>query len=311
MWKWSVVICLLIGIVSDLAAQQGVAFLSVREILLESEFILEQQDVVLPFKLDRGMIYVEAQVDENLGQYVLDTGAPSLVLNERPTSIAHNPFIAQSCNAEVNIGIKQVNSFSWAGGKLRQLEAITLDLSHLENARKASVDGMIGYDILKKYTLLVDFDKELLALIKPRSRKKWSGRPPLASIPFVLDGHLPIIKVEFNGEVLNLGIDTGAASNLMSARVVNQICTDTNSDEPGVMAEIQGLDQEIKQTVVRQINQLSSNDFQFSNEFMSLDLSHLNEGSTIRLDGLLGYPFLSQYTIAIDYHRQTLLLWAR
>jgi predicted aspartyl protease len=309
MSKRILVTCLITAIVSVLTAQQGIAFLSVTESLLESEFIIEQQDVILPFDLDRGMIYVEAQVDENLGQYVLDTGAPSLVLNEKPINPESNPYVAQSCSAEVKIGIKHVNYFSWAGGNMRQLEAITLDLSHLENARNARVDGMIGYDILKKYTLLLDFDKEVLALVRPRSWKKWSERPPLAIIPFVLDGHLPIIKVDLNGQFVNLGIDTGAASNLMSAEVLSRLSE--NRGEPETLAEIQGLDQQVRQTLVRSIEQLSCSGFQFSDEFMMLDISHLNANSAIHLDGLLGYPFLSKYIVAIDYRRQLLLLWER
>lgn len=305
----TILLLILSSIANDIFAQQGIAFLNTAESLIESEFTIEQNDVVLPFELDRGMIYVDAKVDDKQGQFILDTGAPSLVLNEKPRPTDNNPYTAQSCSAEVNIGLKQIEHFSWAGGQMEALEAITLDLSHLESARKARVDGMIGYDILKKNTLLLDFDKETLALIRPRSWKKWSENPPVASIPFNLVGHLPVVEVELNGKLVRLGVDTGAASNLMSEEVAQSLNQDVAHQE--TMAEIQGLDQEVKRAPVRQYEFSAGKNKSFSSKFMLLDLSHLNKDAAFSLDGLLGYPFLSQYIVAIDYHRQILLLWEK
>ncbi|MEL7221308.1 MAG: hypothetical protein AAGJ93_08320, partial [Bacteroidota bacterium] len=237
------IIVLVTNISSPIWAQQGIAFLNTSESLIESTFTIEQQDIVLPFDLDRGMIYVEAKVEDQEGQFILDTGAPSLVLNEKPEVVDNNPYLAQSCSADVNIGLKQIEHFSWAGGQMKELEAITLDLSHLESARSARVDGMIGYDILKSKTLLFDFEQETLALIRPRSWKKWADKPPVASIPFVLVGHLPTIEAQLNGRTIRLGLDTGAASNLLAEEVASYFGQGRAPQE--TIAEIQGLDQTV------------------------------------------------------------------
>lgn len=299
---------LLITITSSLTAQQEVALLRLSDRPISTTFSIGNQDVVLPFELDRGMIYLAAETDMETGQFLLDTGAPSLVINEEPQPDEESPYTAQSCGATVSIGLKEVTEFSWAGIDLRDIEAITLDLSHLEEARKASVAGMIGYDLLKNYTLLLNYETEELALLRPRPWHKWSEHAPLMRIPFELSDHLPVIEFQYAGQILHLGIDTGAATNLLSNTI---ILSPSAKNSPIVLAEVQGLDQQISKGERQELQDVTYKDHHFSDEFLLLDLSHLQDESGKTLDGLLGYPFLSQYVVAIDYRRGELLLWEK
>ncbi|PSR12452.1 MAG: hypothetical protein DA408_10885 [Bacteroidetes bacterium] len=298
-------ICLVVS--SVLLGQNNIALLNTPVRSLKAVELNLGDQVSIPFQLDRGMIYVSARVEQHTGQFVLDTGAPSLVLNELPTG-ADSPYLARSCSDALAVGVKQVASFQWGDRELRNVEAITLDLSHLEQARKAPVVGMIGYELLKNQTLFLDYQRQQLVLVDAKTRKRQSLVAPLARISFELDGHLPVIVVWVGEQELRLGIDTGAAAN-----VLNQSKHDVfgANSTPLAAEELQGLDQNVQQVLVRQIDHLNAAGFDFSGKFLFTDLSHLDTVSGQPLDGLLGYAFLSQYLVAIDYNRNELLLWPR
>ena len=299
---WRILILILLGS-SLVHSQRSIAYLNTPIRPINEEMVTKDDLTSLSFQLDRGMIYVKAAVEGQTGDFILDTGAPGLMVNEIPQG-ATNEYQAQSCSQDVVIGVKPVKTFSWANRTLRNLEAITLDLSHLDKLHNADVVGMIGYELLKNNTLFIDYQRNQLLLLK--NRMNVAAAAPAARIPFELYDHLPVIEVLIGGETLRLGIDTGAATNLMDRN-----CANLMSDllQRGATEEIQGLDQGIQQVEAVHVENVRAGAFEFSGKFLLLDLSHLNLGEEHPLDGLLGYKFLSNYRVAIDYPNQEILLW--
>lgn len=286
-----------------LHSQRSIAYLNMPIRPIQEEMVTKDDLVSLSFQLDRGMIYVKAVVEGRTGDFILDTGAPGLVVNEIPVSAA-NDYKAQSCSQEVVVGVKPVKTFSWANRTIRNLEAITLDLSHLDKLHDAEVVGMIGYELIKKNTLFIDYERSQLMLLKNRMNLALAA--PLARIPFELYDHLPVIEVVIADKIFRLGIDTGGASNLMDRNCTHQLA---GLVQGGATEEIQGLDQGVQQVEVAHLEGVEVANFEFSGKFLLLDLSHLNAEGQRPLDGLLGYQFLSNYRVAIDYPNQELLLW--
>lgn len=299
---WTILIILFVWN-NQMLSQRNVALLNMPVRALEEEILTIDKLVSLPFRLDRGMIYLEAEIEGHTGDFILDTGAPGLVINEIPQK-SSDEYLAQSCSDQVMVGVKSVKTFLWAKRTIHDLEAITLDLSHLENAHKGEVTGMIGYELLKNHILFLDYQRSQLLLLQ--NKMHVAAAAPTARIPFQLYDHLPVIEVDLGKEKLRLGIDTGAATNLLDRKRSTQL-TEFLMEQP--TEELQGLDQSIQKVGAAFLEGFAVGEFKFSEKFLLLDLSHLEVDAEQPLDGLLGYQFLANYKVAIDYPNQEILLW--
>ncbi len=287
--------------IAGLWGQRGIALLNTPVRPLTVAATVADAHITVPFELDRGMIYVQAEVDGIQGQFILDTGAPGLVLNETPRLTADNPYTAQSCGDAVAIGVKKVSLFKWAGRKIKKVEAITLDMDHLEKVHQSPIKGMIGYDLLKDYLVFLDYSRQQLII----STNGTLPLKPMAILPFELDGHLPVMTVVVDGQALRFGLDTGAAANLLGTKW-KHLLPSTTAD---AVADVQGLDQSVQRVPVVALSGIQAQQHTFDGAFLLMPLDHVQTTSGQPIDGLLGYPFLSGYQVAIDYKGGRLLLW--
>ena len=116
----------------------------------------------IPFTMLEGMMVVEATVNNQKGNFIIDTGAPTLVLNERPVSkeqVAGRGISEGLVTAEVT-----VKAFNWSGINKTNVAAFKVDISHLERVSGKELAGIIGYDILKEVELLVDYAAQTVQL---------------------------------------------------------------------------------------------------------------------------------------------------
>lgn len=307
MQKWLLRACIWLVVTGSVSAQHSVALLEIPPRPLDVNAILpDNHTLLVPFQLTRGLIWVEATVNNRLGAYILDTGAPGLVLNQdpgdAPTERAH------SHQQALEIGVMRVEKLTFGGQSMTQFEAYTLDMSHLSKGGRR-VDGLIGYDQLLAYELYLDYHNSQLALLSPGDNTLSRAGRLLQSIPFTLEGHLPVISVNLNGRVVRLGIDTGAAANLLDPRV-----TRTLPAEAYLILDtetVQGLDQKVQRAErilleALPVGQVVATDL----GFLVTDLAAVRASAGYTIDGLLGYEFLSRYQVSINYRDNKLNFWA-
>ncbi|MEL6658366.1 MAG: aspartyl protease family protein [Bacteroidota bacterium] len=286
-----------------LPGQRNVALLDAPVRSLQHVHLDHDEQEAYPFILDQGLIYIEAKLDGTSGAFILDTGAPGLVINETPTQL-HEDYRAQSCSQEVVVGMRPVAQFIWGEKEWGKMEAITLDLQHLQSSKVQEVRGLLGYELLQEYTLILNYQQEQLRLLDQPVNV--ALHQPSVRLPFVLDGHLPVVEVKIGGQLLRLGIDTGSASNILNKSWQNLV--EQNSGDSWY-EELQGLDQTVQLVDALQVEELQFGDEFIGTKFLMLDLSHLQDPSSKPLDGLLGHDFLTHFKVAIDYPRGEILLW--
>ncbi|RME96802.1 MAG: hypothetical protein D6772_11375 [Bacteroidetes bacterium] len=289
-----------------LMAQQTIALLHkpVRE-LPRSIKASNATDTELHFEVVRGMIYLQAQLDEESALFVFDTGAPTLVLNESKPEQQGADLSAYSCTGELAVGSRRVSSFSWGSQTHRELAALTVDLSHLGQAEQRP-RGLIGYELFKSRILCIDYQSKTLSLLNRRQWKRFQeNAEPIARFSFELYGHLPVIKLRTEPQTYRFGIDTGAAANLISPAALADFSY-RESSEP--REALQGLDQQVQMVEAVELLKLWPTQTA-AHRFLLTDLSAITANSEWELDGLLGYEFLSRYRVVIDYPRRELSIW--
>jgi hypothetical protein len=262
--------------------------------------------VTVPMRLMDGLIVVEAEVDGRRGHFLLDSGAPALMLNQR--EFAANPGETTATAG----GMRGVNgsmgsysyhttqSFDWAGIRFQNREVPTLDLTSLEQRLKGlKLLGLIGYNLLDQYALTLDYRAAQVQLRKPDPAP--TGPAPLLSVPFTLRGHLPILEATAAGQTWQLALDSGAQYNLLDQQYAPTFQKTLRKKEN---VTLQGADNLSRTVVSGQVPELQvGGKLTFRNQStVFTDISHLNsKPGQAPVQGLVGYPFLSQYRTTIDF----------
>ncbi|MCB9266118.1 MAG: retropepsin-like domain-containing protein [Lewinellaceae bacterium] len=260
--------------------------------------------VKIPFELVNGLVLVSASINGDTGSFILDTGSPMVVVNPRNVE-GLQPVNTQQSYAFRGRPVK-VNHFSWAGIEREGMDALAMDISHLENASHRKILGVIGYEVLNKYEVMFDCRNQVLLLYEPRNSWIHERETPLFSFRFQMRDELPVIKARIGGKKVHLGLDTGGTANLLSEKLMGQLPASSlrnakeetifglaNIPEKKNSALVDGLEVEGK--------------LLHASRFLFTDLSHLDD---VHIEGLLAMPFLSQFRFSINYRKNRVYIWS-
>ncbi len=270
----------------------------------------------IPFSRAGNLILIKAKADKTEGNFILDTGAPGLVLNityfrDYPVTIDANEEqsgITGSVAAVKKTQVKQLN-FACAGATV--VTADLVNLGHIENARGVKVLGLIGLSLLKRFELIIDYENSLLYLSK--ASKKNTSNPLLKdtaayyTVPIEIWNDKIVTRTTMAGKKLRLVIDTGAESNVLDSRLPDKIFENleilkriklTGAGDKKVDAVYGNLDN-------LSIGNRSTGTMPFI--ITNLEKSCLADASCV--DGILGFDFLSLHKIGFNFVKNKMYIW--
>ena len=124
----------------------------------------------------------------------------------------------------------------------------------------------------------------------------------MSTVKIALEGHIPVVQVKIDDTVLNVGIDSGAESNLIDDDLFDNLKKYLNKIES---EQLIGADNNPKKVKKGQIKKLQIGERILKKQTtLFSDISHLNEGYKLNLDGLIGYPVLSKQKTLISFERK-------
>lgn len=262
--------------------------------------------VVAPARLRNGLLLVEAEVDGRRGTFLLDTGAPALVLNKREFAApATETTLAAAGSTGVNgrmagMSYHLAQHFDWQGIGFQQKEVPTLDLTSLEQKLGGlTLLGLIGYNVLSQYAVTLDYRAGQVLLRKPDP----AAAPPAAlmRVPFTMSGHLPVVALAVGGQTFQVGVDCGAQANLLDQQYQPGLARELRRAST---AQLSGADAAARAVTTARLPEVRlAGPLVFRKQAtVFADMAHLNQNpSRAPLQGLVGYPLLSQYRPTIDY----------
>lgn len=259
------------------------------------------------FELIGGMILIEANVNGKLGKFILDTGAPGVILNNKPLKKSKD-LVAGGLNGAIEIGEIPIKKFEWGIINLSNFTGYTLDISHLEESFDREIAGLIGFDVLADFELLFDYEKREVQILNARKNSLHKNNHPLKKISFQKQGHLPVIQAKIGEKTYRFGIDTGAEVNLMDKNILENL--DKNIATFLADESIQGLENTTLSVPAVSVNNtvVQSNDFP-DMKYLFVDFSAVNQNQEAKIDGLLGFPFLEKTKVSINYKKQKIYIW--
>ncbi|MHA2141015.1 MAG: aspartyl protease family protein [Candidatus Thorarchaeota archaeon] len=208
------------------------------------------------------------------------------------------------------------------------LESIGIGPLHLQNEEVGVLDfanvlgstgcgptaGVIGHTTLKNYRVRVDYESLLFGLEESNGN---ISSDSLEWVPFkyLMDTHLIGVPVYINGKgPIDHVLDTGSSGNVMTPSVAHQLGISDQLPEGtaeatgcsggecvGVGGRVMGYG--------AMVSSLSIGSAELSDTIMGvIDLGVISpEGKKIDY-GIIGYPFLKDYELVIDYPQQRLAL---
>ncbi|MCC6961634.1 MAG: aspartyl protease family protein [candidate division Zixibacteria bacterium] len=178
---------------------------------------IKSDSVIVPFEFWNNHAYVEVNIDDRRKHYfIFDSGAGGSAINARLVDSLNVSKLAD-IEAHGVGGAQQTPAYKLDRLVIGTLEFVDLpvfavDLSAIEQASNRTIDGIIGYDVLSRCIVSIDYDKKLLVLYSNATapRASWGDYCDLT-----IDFHLPYVAGKVNDSIPGLfRIDTGSGSTI-------------------------------------------------------------------------------------------------
>jgi len=271
--------------------------------------------IIVPFVFNGGLVIVKARVDQMEGNFIIDTGASGLILNERYFTPDQHLADLQGLSLGGNtapVGGVRLDSFALEELTFQQTKAQTLDLSSIEHSKKTRILGLIGYSILKDFEILFDYRQRILTFSETDQDGNVLSPLPHTlhkadSLSFRFGNFIPLIEVKVNNKVKWMGMDTGAEYNLLNVKRCKDILSVFSIKKT---ISIANPGRKKVEALVGKLSRMILKD-KYRCGAMSTVLTNLKDLETVyecKLDGILGYDFFATWLVSINYKKQQLYL---
>lgn len=280
----------------------------------------EPASSTIPFNRVGNLIIVKARVDTMEGNFILDTGAPRLVLNmtyfrEYPAA-AHSRDESGGITGEASvINPADVGALRMGPVSYSRLEADRISLGHIENSRGIKILGLLGVQLFKRFEMILDYENNLihLHLISKKDGKNYKSdmlkdTSAYSEFPIdVKDNKLMTFGL-LAGKKLTFIIDTGAESNVLDSRLPGKIFQHVTINKRIMLSgsgstKVEALSGDMKNVTIgdRQVESLP---------VLVTNLENMCRAYNDNcLDGMLGFEFLSLHKIGFNFVSRKMYIW--
>jgi len=278
----------------------------------KAEFI-NSNTTRIPFKLIDHLIVVEAELYDKKGNFIIDTGSETLILNKNyfPNLYQHQKKKNETSGILSVIDApfeKNLKEFGLQDLTLFDTKSDVVDLSHIEKSKKMHLLGIIGYNVLKEYEVFIDFYLNQITLSKiDASGNKLDDKVYLEkiadSLDFKLKNHTVIINATINKQNVKFGIDSGAEFNQINKNINKKVL---KSFIPKRRLHLFGAGDKKIEVLAGKLYRVKLSETIYLGPMYTVltNLSNMNEAFGTNLDGILGYEFFKQKRTIINYQKE-------
>jgi hypothetical protein len=263
--------------------------------------------VVIPLKRAGRLLLIDAKVDGQTGNLVFDTGANGLVLNS--TYFRDHVGTAGAATGGITGEVGKVERISiekMEFGELtyQNLRADAVNLGHIENRRGVKILGLVGFSMMKNLEIVINAENNELRLFK---LDKEGNRISRTAAVLKTDhtqkiegnGNILFIKGSVAGKTLNFCFDTGAETNAISSNAGKNILSTLTITR---RMELKGAGSAKSEVLFGRMNDFSLDEKKIVGmETIVTSLYAMSEAYNTRIDGMLGFSFLQQGAVSINF----------
>ncbi|MDV2447627.1 hypothetical protein CMU93_08965 [Elizabethkingia anophelis] len=270
--------------------------------------------IEINFKVHEGIVFTKAFLNGKEEDFLLDSGAPGLLLNSDNSIIRKMSYIPSNVKGTgVGGDLKNTNSvnietFEWNGIKMEKSNIDAIPLGHLFGD-KYHFAGLVGYDIIKDYQLIFDYkNNKITGILNTEVYNMPDKYRELTKIPFKMNRHIPVFDIIIGGKKYKVGLDTGASTNLFYAKYAeNHKALIKKVKSENIKGASGDVNAEKSSISVVNIGGINYENMRFAFEDSTLD--QLNNGYNLGIDGLLGYQFLKSNIVSVDFKAKEIRIY--
>ena len=275
---------------------------------------------IIPFTMAGNLILIWAKADTTEGNFILDTGAPGLVLNI--TYFRDYPDISSSNQEQLGICgpaepriQTEVEQFNLGPIKYNRVEADMINLGHIENIKGVKILGLLGVQLFKQFEMIIDYEKNLiyLHLISKKEKKTYQSNlledtTSYSIAPFDITDNRLITHLEIAGKKLCFIIDCAAETSVLDSRLSEKIYENVVFEKSTKLAGANDKETEVVYGKVNNLKVGNQNVNSLPVIITNLDKSCFSAVSCT--DGILGFDFLSLHKkIGFSFVNHKMYIW--
>lgn len=246
-------------------------------------------------------------------EFILDTGAGTSLLSSELGEHLDIKVLGsregKSAGGAVAISLGKLNSIAVGSAKLENIDVGIVDLSHIGKTVGAKIDGDLGYNFLRHFRITLDYRSGELRLDDPKRFEPAGRSKAITEVTMRLASPAkPLILVDVYGNgsgPFQFAIDTGTSTTAISPELAKQLGV---SDSPIGPVTTGGAHVNVTAGTLESF-QLGGARLDGLPVIVGDFFAMLSNAIGTKLDGIVGYNFLRNYKIAIDYPNETLSLF--
>lgn len=274
---------------------------------------------IIPFSRAGNLILISAKADTTEGNFILDTGAPNVVLNltyfRNYPSTYHQDEEQGSINGSTqSVTRTLVNQLRLGSFHYANTEADLIGLGHIENSKGVKILGLLGMSLFKQCEMIIDYEKNLLYLHHITRKEASTYRHPMLAdtSDYNIIGteqveNRVMVRTEIAGKKLRLVIDCAAESNLLDSRLPNKIFEQININQ---RITLTGSGSKKVEALYGEMQQFKIGNSIINN--MPVVITNMEKScfsGNVCVDGILGFDFLSLHKIGFNFVNNKMFIW--
>ena len=267
----------------------------------------------IPLKRVNNLFLIEARIDSLEGNFIFDTGASKLVLNQtyfrnRKLSSGTTSYGIGGTGGQVfnqSIDSLIISELFFTG-----LNADVANLGHLETAKGVKILGLLGANLFLNMEMVIDEKNSVLILYKTdkHGERIFKGDVitdiPDIEIPLQVNNNIIFLNGIAGDKKLRFCLDTGAEINVLNNMVSNKVLKHFTLTNRAVLG---GTSDQNVGVLRGQLDALIiGTDTLMNMPFVLTGLTNLEIVYNTTLDGILGYPFLAEGKVIINTKKNKL-----
>lgn len=271
---------------------------------------------VIPFNRVGNLIVIQATADTTKGNFILDTGAPGLVLNltyfrQYPhTEVGERGSVSGAVTGAVQTTVQK---FSFGGLDYKRLDADMISLGHIEDRKGIKILGLMGVSFFRDCEMIIDYEQSLIHLHRITKKESNTYKSNLLDsanysvLNFDIIDNKIIAGMKLGERKMKFFIDTGAESNILDSRLPNKVFESMTITG---RTKVIGAGNKTVEALYGNLRNMKMGDQQLASlPFVITNLESACISEVCCIDGILGFNFFSGHKIGFNFIKKEMYLW--